>query len=248
MLSSFRGMFFHVFFLLLDLFLLQTFEKILLTPWEHESQVVSYAHCLGTLNEMLSHSAVLIQGYSESDHPADPQFKDLPFPFDFSGWKPSLCPFWDLLSSFACSWTLCVSWLDPLYPKNLHGMLKLLEEKLGLASTCGYLRMIRLGRPSEDEVADHWVPLDIHFGIPLFDQNLNKIICDRIQTSNLFDSTHLRTHSMNSRALALRLLHFIASHQDRSMVLDAEGSGISKVALPTHNVCFDETGLHSLAV
>ena len=127
-------------------------------------------------------------------------------------------------------------------------MLKLLEEKLGLASTCGYLRMIRLGRPSEDEVADHWVPLDIHFGIPLFDQNLNKIICDRIQTSNLFDSTHLRTHSMNSRALALRLLHFIASHQDRSMVLDAEGSGISKVALPTHNVCFDETGLHSLAV
>jgi len=73
--------------------LLQTFEKILLTPWEHESQVVSYAHCLGTLNEMLSHSAVLIQGYSESDHSADPQFKDLPFPFDFSGLETSFIPF-----------------------------------------------------------------------------------------------------------------------------------------------------------
>ena len=63
----------------------QYYEKMLLTPWEHESQVITYANCLGTLNEMLCTSPVLIQGYSEGDDSSDPEVKDVPFPFDGPG-------------------------------------------------------------------------------------------------------------------------------------------------------------------
>jgi len=58
---------------------------MLLTPWEHESQVITYANCLGTLNEMLCTSPVLIQGYAEGDESSDPEVKDVPFPFDGPG-------------------------------------------------------------------------------------------------------------------------------------------------------------------
>lgn len=119
-------------------------------------------------------------------------------------------------------------------------MLTRLQEKLGLASTCGYIRLIKQGPPVIGTFSEEtWVPLDVQFGIPLFDLELNQTICDRILSLNLFDSAHLRKHSRSSRELVLRLFNFIASHQDRHLEVDADGGITTKVALPTHSVCFD---------
>jgi len=124
-------------------------------------------------------------------------------------------------------------------------MLIRLQEILGLESTCGYIRLIRSGLVMPGLEKETWVPLDVHFGIPLFDQGLNKIICDRILSLNLFDSVHLRKHSRKTRELVLRLFHFIASHQDRHLDVDADGGMLTKIALPTHNISFDGKTLSS---
>eukprot|EP01113_Clastostelium_recurvatum_P032633 TRINITY_DN4219_c0_g1_i6.p1 TRINITY_DN4219_c0_g1~~TRINITY_DN4219_c0_g1_i6.p1 ORF type:complete len:867 (+),score=237.19 TRINITY_DN4219_c0_g1_i6:26-2626(+) len=61
-----------------------------------------------------------------------------------------------------------------------------------------------------------WVPLEVHFGLPIFNTKLNRQVMDKIRDRQLFGEEALRHHSKQSRVLALRLLDFIATYQTAS--------------------------------
>ena len=106
----------------------------------------------------------------------------------------------------------------------------------------------------EDE---EWNLLDCHFGIPLFDAQLNGDICARVISEKLFNGDNLEAMNGASRRLTLRLLQFIASAQDsiakQEMTADvltnphwpANGSNQiqSTVTLPTQNLIFEKGAL-----
>ncbi|XP_065183185.1 protein FAM91A1-like [Sycon ciliatum] len=67
--------------------------------------------------------------------------------------------------------------------------------------------------PPADKEAD-WVPLDLCFGVPLFDDTLNKQILERMVTHQLCADQSLEELLKSSRRLSLSLLHFIGLNQD----------------------------------
>lgn len=57
------------------------FDRVLITPWGHDSGLVPSTNALITLNEALTHSALMVQGYGAQKHLE--KFY-IPFPFDGS--------------------------------------------------------------------------------------------------------------------------------------------------------------------
>ena len=104
-----------------------------------------------------------------------------------------------------------------------------------------------------------WVLLDCHFGIPLFDAELNGEICARVISEKLFCADNLEAMNKASRKLTLRLLQFIASMQDPAARHEFTNEVLtnpswpsnpnnpnqnqSTVALPTQNLIFQRGSL-----
>nr|CAD7444314.1 unnamed protein product [Timema bartmani] len=102
------------------------------------------------------------------------------------------------------------------------------------------LRVCNKGR----EESDAWTLMDCCFGIPLFDEDVNLRICDSIVDCALWSKESLEKLSASSRQLCLRLLDFIANHQDLSVLPEEISTNPSKrlsapsVALPTRSLMF----------
>nr|CAD7455305.1 unnamed protein product [Timema tahoe] len=102
------------------------------------------------------------------------------------------------------------------------------------------LRVCNKGR----EESDAWTLMDCCFGIPLFDEDVNLRICDSIVDCALWSKESLEKLSASSRQLCLRLLDFIANHQDLSVLPEEISTNPSKrlsapsVALPTRSFMF----------
>ena len=65
-----------------------------------------------------------------------------------------------------------------------------------------------------------WVPFELHFGIPLFSVQLNRLVCERIEQYRLFSEKNLVSYSKSSRNLSLRLLDFIAQCTGRPLNIE----------------------------
>uniref|UniRef100_A0A4W3I803 Family with sequence similarity 91 member A1 n=1 Tax=Callorhinchus milii TaxID=7868 RepID=A0A4W3I803_CALMI len=184
----------------------QNFDRLLITSWGHDPGVVPTSNVLSMLNDALTHSAVLIQGYGIHGHG---ETVHVPFPFDEQQMK----------GEFSRS-NMCA-----------HQSLKVLSEKVDLDHFCGYVTMLNhrvqhtndrcLNAESDEKdspsgsdaqgstesfelVADEpvadtvsnritevstreheWMPLELCFGIPLFVSELNQTVCQKIATHGL---------------------------------------------------------------
>ena len=116
-----------------------------------------------------------------------------------------------------------------------------ITDKLHLEDVCGYIRLLKYSSRDGDAV---WVPLDLHFGIPLFSISLNEDICARVLRKRTFSEEGLTRFSRTSRTLALRVLHFV--RLSRALELDSDVS--SRLPLPTHHMCFQQGVLSHDAV
>ena len=138
---------------------------------------------------------------------------------------------------------------------------ELLEEELNscLKDTTLEDKAIPISRDSKDNEKTsetNWVLLDVNFGIPLFNPELNKSICDRIISHDLLKSESLKMLGESSRNVCLRLLEFIADFQDLPIVCGTRpfppktnvdiASQSSDLALPTRELFFDGHKLHVL--
>jgi len=100
---------------------------------------------------------------------------------------------------------------------------------LACPHSCGYMRLLRLG--------DRWTPLDVRFGVPLFDAKLNDAVCHHARQAGIFASpAALREHVREQRLLALRLQAFISAHTAWMPTIDETAAA---VALPITSVSFD---------
>lgn len=88
--------------------------------------------------------------------------------------------------------------------------------------------------PNVSGTYDQWTLLDCCFGIPLFDVEANKRICDSIITCGLWEPESLNNLRASGEKLGDSLLEFIKEYQD-----DMPGMGTDPpIALPTHNLIF----------
>ena len=89
--------------------------------------------------------------------------------------------------------------------------------------------------------------LDINFGIPLFDSDLNKAICQRIVINNLWKQDNLDALEKSGLELSNQLTNFINDFQDISLVgsdkiwMTPEERRKSPVPLPSKPLFFDGT-------
>ena len=90
--------------------------------------------------------------------------------------------------------------------------------------------------------------LGINFGIPLFDSDLNKAICQRIVINNLWKGENLDSLEKSGLILSDQLSSFINDFQDKSFVngtdkiwMTPEEKRKSPVPLPSKPLFFDGT-------
>ncbi|RUS75324.1 hypothetical protein EGW08_016913 [Elysia chlorotica] len=111
-----------------------------------------------------------------------------------------------------------------------------------------------LGEPAAPKVADvlkedDWLLLDLCYGLPLFNTQLNQAVCSRIANLGLFKNTNLQELVQSSRLLSLKLLEFIMGWQVPSVLAEVDTSGIVQnkedhcSLLPSQNILFDGTGV-----
>ena len=128
--------------------------------------------------------------------------------------------------------------------------LDLLQEEVdNLSDTTMVSKPRNLGQLDANEKVANWILLDIKFGIPLFDSDLNKATCEGIKSNNLWKLDSLDELKKSDQELCQALNEFIHSHQD----LKGDNSKISTtpeerrkapVPLPTRVLFFDGQVLH----
>ncbi len=60
---------------------------------------------------------------------------------------------------------------------------------------------------------DGWVPMAVYFGMPLFNTELNKEVCNSIEARHLLCEENVSQYTRYSQCLANKLLDFIETHQ-----------------------------------
>ncbi|XP_064606810.1 protein FAM91A1-like isoform X2 [Liolophura sinensis] len=252
---------------------LQDCDRLLVTTWGHDPGVIATSNIMLTLNDALTHSAVLIQGHG--CHSED-QTVFVPFPLQkdtgpfsrhhlhnhsavqklaslldlkhtcgyitllnqgryhpYSGGRQAeYDPFMetpklsggssvsassenidkptngikDLMSA-----EMLASEIDSLDPATVEK--ESLQERdkltLNLAETDAKGPLAADGLGEQD-----WCLLDCFFGVPLFDSDLNKEVCQRISSNSLCTKESLQDLLHSSRKLSLQLLNFISQYQD----------------------------------
>ncbi|XP_078360710.1 protein FAM91A1-like [Oculina patagonica] len=114
--------------------------------------------------------------------------------------------------------------------------------------------MVMVGKDKKKENeekrnADKWLPLDLCYGLPLFDGDLCKQVYQKISSKGLCHDDSLTSLVHSSRKLTLRLLDFISKHQDGSLIQESTsdlnsfspqglGSSASVIPYPTRNLSF----------
>lgn len=248
----------------------QAFDRLLVTTWDHDPSIVPMSNVLLTLNDALTHSAVLVQAYSCA---SEGHVVDVPFPFG------------------------CAE--GTLADLSSHWAVKKLGQSVDLVHSCGYVTMLQLsmgtssppqdptvciqGSPilpsngfkdetSEEMLAEEldnleggeerawtraeecaWCLLSCTFGLPLFDAQLNRDISQRIATYNLCHKDNLQALTQSSRKLALHLLTFIAEFQGTKPLVENCADGLSgsvrqadaELPHPVRNLLFCEGQLRS---
>lgn len=100
-----------------------------------------------------------------------------------------------------------------------HPSVKTLHEKLSLKHFSGYITLINpysnlnlLGKELKENF-NEWHILDLHFGIPLFDNKLNLNILSLFKENNLGSYENLNSMLQINRRLSLELINFIQKYQ-----------------------------------
>ncbi len=161
------------------------FDRFMVITWGHDPIISTHFNILITLNEALSHGPILVQCYSTEN--------------DEGGHIVNM------------------AFNDNSHPLFNHPSVVKLHDKLGLKHFIGYISLVNTENSSfenEKELNfDEWTFLDLRFGLPLFDSNLNNVILNQIKYSNLACLENLQKSLELNRKLSLNLIDFIQRNQ-----------------------------------
>ncbi|XP_071964356.1 protein FAM91A1-like [Antedon mediterranea] len=273
----------------------QEYDRLLITTWGHDPGIVATSNALLTINDALSHSAVLIQAHGWL---TDGETTCIPFPLPTDSKQDEF--------SMECM--------------HLHSAITNVSSLLDLKHSCGYITLLNTGKvtlkqqrkmPTKtssrssvnssnsdvrvmQELTDaakdldqssssaslssreklsldvesacdketkesEWVLLDLFFGVPLFDDAVNRAVCCKMAENKLCHKDSLSELLQSTRRLSLQLLNFIAEKQDLPVISDlplepSSHSNISAslscptVSYPTKSLMFDGALLKEWAV
>lgn len=126
-----------------------------------------------------------------------------------------------------------------------------LVEKLHLSLSFGFVRIMKSVRYSsttqddEDESSAEivqLVPLDLHIGIPLSNEDINRAVCDAINKRRLLQKDSLAQNSNNMRRLVEEFLEFVDVQIDGNLRMSVDSHAI----YPTRIIHFDGSELSSI--
>uniref|UniRef100_T1J6S9 FAM91 N-terminal domain-containing protein n=1 Tax=Strigamia maritima TaxID=126957 RepID=T1J6S9_STRMM len=260
------------------------FDRLLVTTWGHDPGVLPVSNVLLTLNDALTHSAVLVQGYGVS---ADGELQYIPFPIDDSE--------------------------NSKENARVHSAIASLSREMDLRHSCGYVTMLKMTSKSDshirkadsvtdksdstlflnlpvngfkDESAIHvleaeldslalqtnvtpskskvsnkvslsdrdWTLLDCNFGLPLFDAQLNKVICEKFSHFQLCSKESLQHLTQSSHDLSEKLLMFISEFKSKSVVdyttLIQSKNNETEIAVPSAclSFCKGKLNVHTVRI
>lgn len=191
------------------------FDNILITPMNKDSLVVNIGNALELINDYLQYSPLLIQGYSnnnqffntnnsnnnslnqDDNHVTNEQedIKYIPLPLmnkvtkedSASILKMQNHPAIERLNKFL-NLELCCGFIRLIQHKSfntIHSYHYLYGQSSSTDEQDEQLEEKKDEFCELDALFSDWTLLDCCFGIPLFDRQLNKMICDNVQKSSL---------------------------------------------------------------
>jgi len=133
----------------------QQYDKFEITSWGHDSAVATTSNILLTINDASAHGSILAE-----------------------------CICIDNEIGFS---KIYIAFNDTKNVLFNHPSVKQLHEKLSLEHFIGYIIMLNPFKSlNELEINfDEWYFYDLHYGVPLFDTTLNKIVLDKFKELNL---------------------------------------------------------------
>ena len=249
----------------------EKYNRLIVTSWGHEPSEIPIAGALSLLLEALQHSAILVQASNTTDS----EIEHIPFPLSTNDQDrlTKKLGLWEMLPpsvihacNSSCGYITLIT-IDPPNPPQFRGQ----EQQQPLDGVMKMENALLLQRTLEEEVDS--VPteqskknnlvleevkaerkeylLGITFGIPLFDSELNKAICQRIVINNLWKNDNLQSLEKSGQELSEELSDFINKFQDKSLISSAdkicmtpEDRRKTPVPLPSKLLFFDGTQIH----
>lgn len=147
------------------------YDYLMLTPWGRDSSIISISNALLAINETAIYNPLLIQAFPENNYkPDSDELIHLPLP---------------LLDQETDQQEA-----NYVYEKSFrqHSAIKELSKHIRLDRICGYITFINYEKQDRNNL-DEWIIFDCYFGIPLFDRDLNKKVCNQIQSNRLFEKS-----------------------------------------------------------
>lgn len=275
----------------------EDYERLMITTWGHDPGIVPVSNVLLTLNDALSHSAVLVQAhgihtegdvlyvpfpldckygqpFSEDNMEAHPTIQKLAKCLDLEhtcGFISMLKPSVTKQAANARRRTISANFGMPSPaiddPRSLSPLIIVNDadsstdsasdeqneedgaDPMSCSSVDGMVMVDKDKKEAKDYGANKWVPLDLCYGLPLFDGDLSKQVYQKISSKALCHDDSLKALVHSSRKLTLRLLDFISKHQDsnhfeesandvNSFLPQGLGSPASVIPYPTRNLYF----------
>merc|ERR1719427_1056986 len=90
-----------------------------------------------------------------------------------------------------------------------------------------------------DVTTVEWIPLDMCFGVPLFDDHLNEDITRKLVKHGLCNPENLSHMTTSAQLLSLEVLHFISEWQENIVVpSDEMGAAENIIPHPSRSILF----------
>ena len=241
---------------------LSSSSTLLVTTWGHESSQIPSQGALTLLQDALLHSPVLLQVFSAGDCRATT--RHIAFPLNTNLKSQEEKPLLDLMSllgskvnmTHCCGYVTLANFPQPAERKKASREnspagqtidLHLLEEELdnidspmaGQPSKISRPQALQLPNVANKSFVDNWKLLELSYGVPLFDMELNNLITTRINDGELIQAENLSQLRESSEKIKDGLLTFIKENRDSSK----DGLDEDDVPFPTNPVWFDGTAV-----
>ncbi|MFH4977055.1 hypothetical protein AB6A40_003764 [Gnathostoma spinigerum] len=225
-------------------------RRLLMTTSAHEPVVVSIDNCLASLNDTLQMHAVCLQEYSATFN--DDEIVNVPFPFtnqntDEEGERftdhPSVKVLCEKLNLAAqCGYVVLLNKnLKPTSATVEANQVRAKPKTVVYSKDPRKVPLCRIHLANNESFVD-FVILDCVFGVPLFDEHLNRAVCQQIKDASLFDSKSIEYLHEANCSLTEGLRAFIAKYEPTFEVQGNNKSSsnqLGKIRLPTRTIVFN---------
>eukprot|EP00096_Caligus_rogercresseyi_P011485 TRINITY_DN4523_c0_g1_i1.p1 TRINITY_DN4523_c0_g1~~TRINITY_DN4523_c0_g1_i1.p1 ORF type:complete len:812 (-),score=203.50 TRINITY_DN4523_c0_g1_i1:384-2819(-) len=229
---------------------LQGCTKLLITSWGHEPTEIPVAGALTMILDALQHSCLLVQGFSLINDSEVPK-KNLTFPVEEDDSKDHAfiqkiqdCMDIENTCGYMTLINLRVLDLPPEAPNPPDEKgLSLLEEEVNSIDDHPFAGASKQKEESkkvdEDPLSyqDNWTLLELHFGLPLFDSSLNKVISQKIVQNKIWKTINLDKSKERNSKLYEEFAGFISRYGTPTITTTTKSNHTS-VPFPSTNLIF----------